>query len=553
MPVSNSVIRRYTPPTCTLEVLAQNSALSRWMGKSVLKQLRFELRFDDPRLPEEQRITIRGDHNQLDALHTTITNYIQELLEQSPQDFWVSVSSPTELSNPSDASRSKSLENSANVDTKIPDFNAQMLRTEIQIEPSEHLTHNLLLGSLASQASAPIVKLSLLQLFDLATALDEYSADVLSLPNLSAERSASAFPAWAPVAAVLVLAAGLTPLTWQYAQNIREKQQTAKKSTPTSPQQKVALAPSPSQNSSTPYPPLTPPDSVLSQSQTPLSLLGSPLPPPPPASLGSIPTTTAQKIPKTSLPPASQTFPNLTLPKTTSSSSNLLTIPGSSQTLSSSKKIASLTPEKPNISLQPNLKDTSTTGLTSKKSTALLPGGIAASPLPTKSSPFLDNSRPSRSSPFLDNSRIPPSLGVIPDNSGIRGSRNSLNVQSDPSLERNDSLITKLRTNRKTATSVATGTLFDTAQVAEAREYFKKHWQPPAALKQTIEYSLLVGVDGTIEQIVPLGKAARDFVDRSGMPLIGEHFVSPNKNGQAVRIRAVLSPDGKVQTFPEAD
>lgn len=553
MPVSNSVIRRYTPPTCTLEVLAQNSALSRWMSKSVLKQLRFELRFDDPRLPEEQRITIRGDHNQLDALHTTVTNYVQELLEKSTQDFWLSVSSSTELNNPSDASQSKSLNNSADVDTKIPDFNTQMLRTEIQIEPSEHLTHDLLLGSLASQASAPVVKLSLLQLFDLATALDEYSADVLSLPNLNAERSASAFPAWAPVAAVLVLAAGLTPLTWQYAQNIREKQQTAKKPTPTSPQQKVALASSPSINSSTPYPPLTPPDSVLSQSQTPLALLGSPLPPPPPASLDSIPTTTAQKIPKTSLPPASQTFPNLTLPKTTSSSSSLLTIPGSSQTLSSSKKIASLTPEKPNISFQPNLKDTSTTGLISKKSTALLPGGIAASSLPTKSSPFLDNSRSTKSSPFLDNSRIPPSVGVIPDNSGIRGSRNSLNAQSDPSLDRNDSLVTKLRTNRKTATSVATGTLFDTAQVAEAREYFKKHWQPPAALKQTIEYSLLVGVDGTIEQIMPLGKAARDFVDRSGMPLIGEHFVSPNKNGQAVRIRAVLSPDGKVQTFPEAD
>lgn len=553
MPVSNSVIRRYTPPTCTLEVLAQNSALSRWMSKSVLKQLRFELRFDDPRLPEEQRITIRGDHNQLDALHTTVTNYVQELLEKSTQDFWLSVSSSTELNNPSDASQSKSLNNSADVDTKIPDFNTQMLRTEIQIEPSEHLTHDLLLGSLASQASAPVVKLSLLQLFDLATALDEYSADVLSLPNLNAERSASAFPAWAPVAAVLVLAAGLTPLTWQYAQNIREKQQTAKKPTPTSPQQKVALASSPSINSSTPYPPLTPPDSVLSQSQTPLALLGSPLPPPPPASLDSIPTTTAQKIPKTSLPPASQTFPNLTLPKTTSSSSSLLTIPGSSQTLSSSKKIASLTPEKPNISFQPNLKDTSTTGLISKKSTALLPGGIAASSFPTKSSPFLDNSRSTKSSPFLDNSRIPPSVGVIPDNSGIRGSRNSLNAQSDPSLDRNDSLVTKLRTNRKTATSVATGTLFDTAQVAEAREYFKKHWQPPAALKQTIEYSLLVGVDGTIEQIMPLGKAARDFVDRSGMPLIGEHFVSPNKNGQAVRIRAVLSPDGKVQTFPEAD
>ncbi len=61
MPLSNSVIRRYTPPTCTLEVFAQSSPLSRWMGKTVLKHLSFELRFDDPRLPEEHRVPIRGD------------------------------------------------------------------------------------------------------------------------------------------------------------------------------------------------------------------------------------------------------------------------------------------------------------------------------------------------------------------------------------------------------------------------------------------------------------------------------------------------------------
>jgi hypothetical protein len=95
--------------------------------------------------------------------------------------------------------------------------------------------------------------------------------------------------------------------------------------------------------------------------------------------------------------------------------------------------------------------------------------------------------------------------------------------------------------------------LFDTAQVAQAREKLKKGWQPPSGLSQSIEYSLVVAVDGSIEQILPLGKAARDYVDRTGMPLIGEPFVSPNKNGQSVKIRAVFSPDGKVQTFPEKE
>jgi hypothetical protein len=109
-----------------------------------------------------------------------------------------------------------------------------------------------------------------------------------------------------------------------------------------------------------------------------------------------------------------------------------------------------------------------------------------------------------------------------------------------------------LRQGRDTPSEVATGTLFDTPQVAEARDFLKKRWQPPTELKQTLEYSLLIGVDGKVERILPLGKAARDYVDTTGMPGIGQPFVSPNRNGQNVRIRAVFSPDGKVQTFPES-
>jgi hypothetical protein len=70
-------------------------------------------------------------------------------------------------------------------------------------------------------------------------------------------------------------------------------------------------------------------------------------------------------------------------------------------------------------------------------------------------------------------------------------------------------------------------------------------------LKQTLEYSLILDVDGTIQRIEPLGEAARKYVDRTGMPLIGERFVSQNKYGQTPRIRVVLAPDGKVQTFLE--
>ncbi|WP_321162512.1 hypothetical protein [Nostoc sp. KVJ3] len=164
----------------------------------------------------------------------------------------------------------------------------------------------------------------------------------------------------------------------------------------------------------------------------------------------------------------------------------------------------------------------------------------------------------------------PPSLSTIPNNDPIQTSPltsqqlderiNSLQAGEKPASQLsssrtadNNPFIDQLGDGRRTPKSreVATGTLFDTPQVAEAREYLSKRWQPPAGLAQTLEYSLLVSVDGTVERILPLNKAAREFVDNAGMPQLGKPFVSANTRGQNVRIRVVLSPDGKVQTFPD--
>ncbi|GAB1538783.1 hypothetical protein NUACC21_14470 [Scytonema sp. NUACC21] len=160
----------------------------------------------------------------------------------------------------------------------------------------------------------------------------------------------------------------------------------------------------------------------------------------------------------------------------------------------------------------------------------------------------------------------PSSISALPPALPNLSSAPSINpnpaISSPNSTTRSESeeLIGRLRQGRRNnnlptqvATSSSSERLLDTAQIAEARDFLKERWEPPTGLKQAIEYSLLVGVDGSIERIMPLGKAARDYVDRTGMPLIGEPFVSPNKSGQSVRIRAVFSPDGKVQTFPETE
>jgi hypothetical protein len=94
--------------------------------------------------------------------------------------------------------------------------------------------------------------------------------------------------------------------------------------------------------------------------------------------------------------------------------------------------------------------------------------------------------------------------------------------------------------------------LFDNIpQVAEAREYLQQRWQPPSSLTQTLEYSLLLNADGTIQRIIPLGNAAGEYIDRTDIPLPGEPFVSPIEGGGTPIIRVVFSPDGKVKTFVE--
>ncbi|MBN3873303.1 DUF4335 domain-containing protein [Nostoc sp. JL33] len=542
MPLSNSVIRCYTPPTCTLEVFAQSSPLSRWMGKTVLKHLSFELRFDDPRLPEENRVPIRGDREQLEALSDAVTSYVQQFLQQPPESFWATFSSNQESSTALDEPGLKS-------STKILNsFSTQIPGANIHLEPNSYLTHNLFLGSLANHASGPVIQLTLLQLFDLASALDEYSTDVIALPTLNSTSSLR-FPTWAPVAAVLVLGVGLLPVTWQYANNIREKQQqTAKTADPAA--VKTALEPSPSLNFPTPEPGLTTPSD---------NLLGS-TPPLPTSTLPQAPLV----VPSSSFSTPPAVLPNnaLTIPPgTTSTLRTNGAMPSASFANAPSSKIPGQ-----EIAILPNLAQNPTA---SSPQTATLP--LRRNLPPRLSS--TTGSLPTNISP------VPPSLDTIPNNSGGNTLTEPSTLNSQQQLEErinsletpspgekptsklpssrtadNNPFIDQLGNGRKTPTStqVATNsTLFDTPQVAEAREYLIKRWQPPTGLAQTLEYSLIVSVDGTVERIFPLNKAAREFVDSAGMPELGKPFVSANPRGQNVKIRVVLSPDGKVQTFSD--
>ena len=83
----------------------------------------------------------------------------------------------------------------------------------------------------------------------------------------------------------------------------------------------------------------------------------------------------------------------------------------------------------------------------------------------------------------------------------------------------------------------------------EIEAYFQNKWQPPADLKQSLEYRLYINAKGSIEKVVPLGKASEIYLDRTNIPVQEEAFISPLDRFQTVRL--LLNPDGGVKTLIE--
>lgn len=274
MSSATSVIRRYTPPTCTLEISGKDSPLSRWMGRSALKNIRFKLSFDDPRVGEDRWVTVSGDRIQLQSLCDAVTSYVQKFLHQS-----------STLVNRAISQNSNTIA-SPELTTTEPENNF----SGIYLEPRGMLSHELHLGTLATEESGNSIPLSAVQLADLATALDEYSADVTALPTLNRSSWASNLPAWEKIAAASLLAIGLSTTALRLFDQPSPSTQTASnQAPPSSSDQRLAVQPLPT--SPTPSP------------------LG-PLPTTSPAPLASLPTT---QVPEAGIapPPAPQQSPQL--------------------------------------------------------------------------------------------------------------------------------------------------------------------------------------------------------------------------------------------------
>jgi hypothetical protein len=89
------------------------------------------------------------------------------------------------------------------------------------------------------------------------------------------------------------------------------------------------------------------------------------------------------------------------------------------------------------------------------------------------------------------------------------------------------------------------------AIMAEVRNYFKKGWKAPSGLNESLQYSLVLNADGTIQQILPLNNAATQYIERTNIPLPGSQLVTPAEEGGKTGINLEFSPDGKIKASLE--
>ncbi|MFP4298025.1 MAG: DUF4335 domain-containing protein [Spirulinaceae cyanobacterium] len=214
---SRSAIRRYTPPTCTLQVTAKKSPLQAWTSRPLFENARFELRFDDPRQLESQQVVLTGNSEQLEALYQAVSDYVQNFLYHS---------TPARLTAYVATSGSEGETESVAVPGLLASDSKFVTRTPT-VQPLGLLSHKLYFGDLATEKSDDGIPLSATQLFDLATALENYHTEMTVLPNLPPPRPAIPLRTWGSAVAGVIVAVGLTATVITVMDNTIETSETA--------------------------------------------------------------------------------------------------------------------------------------------------------------------------------------------------------------------------------------------------------------------------------------------------------------------------------------
>ncbi|MEB3281865.1 MAG: DUF4335 domain-containing protein [Lyngbya sp.] len=510
--------RKYTPPTCTLEVITKKPLLSGSKEDTTSEPFQFKLSFDDPRLKEEEYVTVEGDRQQLENLSQTVISYVQNFLNNSA---WFETF-------PKDSNNSKPPQPAADT---------------IYLKPDGLLYHNLFLGTLATQNSGPFVHLSALQLFDLVTALEDCKNAVEEehTPSFSFQFKPLI---WVRTLLMILISigalTGIIELINFYRQSPAETLSASPEETEPAPisRPNVQSPALPAWPSPTPTPEASPPP--LAANLPPVDT--APLPVPPPL------------FPAPGSPPPPQPMPNVPQQE------GMMIILPEPQ------------PAPPPEPVNPPVFQAVTPPISQAVNPAPLPPGVNPTAVPPAPPPLATSTTPPPIPYNPPPLQIPPVIQLPPlqdapqqeivrvfpdeqnqDNSSVNSEDINSEITEDQTSE--DTYLAQLDKRPETiaATREEDTTLFDQIpQVDEVRTYFQENWYPPKNLRKTIQYSLQLNADGTIASITPVGQPAVNRLPQLELPKVGEPFVSATADGRRPKIRIVLEPTGRVKAFLES-
>ena len=482
-----NLVKRYTPPTCILEIYESASLIPFFQINSNSSELNFQLHFDDPRLPQEDQTTLRGDRNLLTQLRKQVDQYISQYI--------VNIGVETKLSNENQRSTNQADEKSISL-------------------TSTGLYHHQLIDN--TGAEKKIINLSNTQLFDLANGLAKYHSESDSLFNHRSNSWGKTLPL--SIAVVTLLSSFGIVWWWQNRQTIANQKQTdtelALDSEKITPNIEEVIPPSPLDPNTIPP--------IISPTETEEMKNRVKLPPPPP-------TLTQPPILETAVEdslPNPPTPPPITPTTATDGLGSITTNP------------ATILPP-PQAPLPPAI---STPPIPYPSNNVIAinpnPSKITQPSIPQPETFMTTTTAPLESSPTFSE---PP---ILRSNNAQTNSNSS-----NPVAINQNPLLTVTPDNRNQSQGNLSSKNNSPAQ--EVKQYFQGKWQPPDNLTQSIEYRLLVDENGSLTRIIPLGQVAQIFLDRTGMPLLGNKIISSSSQSQLVTIRLILTADGKVQTFQE--
>lgn len=501
---------RYETATVTLDVTAQEAAVSQWSDIPVVQVLRYHLsirEIDSDALLAE----IRGDRASFLPLVDAVQYYIQGQLTPV-------AAIPTAIA-------------SADAPVKITHD------SQFRLEPQGFTRHVLHLGSLKTIAGDSDITLGTTQLADLGDVFDQLESQVRCLPVSLVSEQRNRWRTWGTAAAGIVAAVGITTSLWPLYQS-QQLTETAFEA-PISDQSIPESAASPelertivsdeaeADSEST--------DETPSPSDTPASRATE--------SIEKPENTAASEVVK-QLPPsrATPTPPDFEISRPQSKPSNsenrpaspplATAVPPPAVSLEEDSPPQDPTHQPETFAVDPSLSQTSPSG------------SVAAGDRPEATTESSEVPR----EPTLPTTRGPGTTRSVPspvtedaESTASSGTSEILPGSGQPnSAEIMDAIPTATVSPAEAAAASPLDLETLATQLTEA-------WRPSDILERTIAYVLTLAPDGSITQIESEDDLAEQYRDRVPLPDVGTSVSLPRTQSQ---VRILFHPDGSVEAFP---